>query len=77
MANTFAQTRYFSKASATNFSATSSWGLNSDGSGSAPATISATDSFVIANGAVMTLNSTATVRQLTISNGSLTVASNS
>jgi hypothetical protein len=68
---------YYSKAAATDFTATGSWGINLDGSGASPSSISNADSYVIANGSAMNLNSgNASVRNLTISNGSLAVASN-
>jgi GEVED domain/Ig-like domain CHU_C associated len=57
---------FFSKPSATDFNSTSSWGVNSDGSGAAPASISSGDNFVIQNNAVMALSGNATVRTLVI-----------
>ena len=67
---------YYSKGSATNFASTASWGLNLDGSGTAPASITNADDYVIANSAALTLNANAAVRTLTINTGSLTVAAN-
>ncbi|WP_143883390.1 T9SS type A sorting domain-containing protein [Chryseobacterium binzhouense] len=72
-----AQTTYYSKASATDFTAVSSWGTATDGTGTSPTSISNADNFVIQNNAALTLPSNASVRQLTINSGSLTVASNS
>ena len=40
------QTTYYSKAVATDFNATASWGSATDGSGSSPASISNTDNYV-------------------------------
>ena len=71
------QTTYYSKASATSFASTSTWGTSLDGTGAAPTSLSSADSFIIANGAALTLNADATVRNLTInSGGSLTVSAN-
>ena len=61
-----AQTTYYSKAAATDFNDVNSWGIVSDGSGAAPASISNADNFVVGNGAVMTLSATANVRALYI-----------
>jgi hypothetical protein len=74
----FAQTptTWFSKSTATNFASTSSWGPNADGSGVGPSSISGVDSFVIANGSLMTLDADATVGTLTIATGRLTVGAN-
>lgn len=73
----FAQSTYYSKAAATNFTDVNSWGANTDGSGAAPGSISNADNFVIQNGSAMNLNSgSASVRTLVINTGSLTVASN-
>ncbi len=71
-----AQTTYYSKASATDFTAVSSWGTATDGTGVSPTSISNADNFVIQNASAMTLPSSASVRQLTINSGSLTVAAN-
>ncbi|PJJ66093.1 T9SS type A sorting domain-containing protein [Chryseobacterium geocarposphaerae] len=71
-----AQTTYYSKASATDFTAVSSWGTATDGTGTSPTSISNADNFVIQNASVMTLPANASVRQLTINSGSLTVAAN-
>ncbi|SDL60688.1 T9SS type A sorting domain-containing protein [Chryseobacterium taihuense] len=71
-----AQTTYYSKASATDFTAVSSWGTATDGTGTSPTSISNADNFVIQNNAALTLPSNASVRQLTINSGSLTVAAN-
>lgn len=71
-----AQTTYYSKASATDFTNVASWGSNTDGTGTSPGSISNADNFVIQNASVMTLPSSASVRQLTINSGSLTVAAN-
>ena len=71
------QITYYSKASATSFSSTSSWGTSLDGTGAAPASISNANNFIISNGAVLTLDANASVRTLAISNGgSLTVSAN-
>ncbi|MFN8310945.1 MAG: GEVED domain-containing protein [Chitinophagales bacterium] len=72
----FAQTTYYSKAAATDFNATATWGTNTDGSGSAPASISNADNFVIQNASALSLTGTASVGKLTINTGSLTVAAN-
>jgi 3D (Asp-Asp-Asp) domain-containing protein len=64
-----AQTTYYSKASATDFTALSSWGTAADGTGTSPTSISNADNFVIQNGTVMTLPGNASVRQLTINSG--------
>ena len=71
-----AQTTYYSKASATDFTAVGSWGTATDGTGTSPTSISNADNFVIQNASAMTLPSSASVRQLTINSGSLTVAAN-
>jgi hypothetical protein len=68
---------YYSKAAATDFTATASWGDVADGSGASPASISTADAFIIANGSTMNLNAgNADVRSLTINAGSLTINSN-
>jgi len=71
-----AQTTYYSKASATDFTNVASWGTNADGTGTSPGSISNSDNFVIQNASAMTLPGSASVRQLTINSGSLTVAAN-
>lgn len=71
-----AQTTYYSKASATDFTNVASWGTNTDGTGTSPGSISNADNFVIQNSSAMTLPGSASVRQLTINSGSLTVAAN-
>lgn len=71
-----AQTTYYSKAAATDFTNVASWGTNTDGTGTSPGSISNADNFVIQNSSAMTLPGNASVRQLTISSGSLTVAAN-
>ncbi|MCS3868878.1 hypothetical protein J3D55_001794 [Chryseobacterium ginsenosidimutans] len=71
-----AQTTYYSKASATDFTAVGSWGTATDGTGTSPTSISNADNFVIQNASAMTLPGNASVRQLTITSGSLTVAAN-
>lgn len=71
-----AQTTYYSKASATDFTNVSSWGTNTDGTGTSPGSISNADNFVIQNTSAMTLPGNASVRQLTINSGSLTIAAN-
>ncbi|POS02445.1 putative secreted protein (Por secretion system target) [Flavobacterium croceum DSM 17960] len=72
----YAQTTYYSKSTATDFSDVNSWGTATDGTGTAPATISNADNFVVQNNAVMTMSASTTVRQLTITSGSLTVSAN-
>ena len=72
----WAQLTYYSKAASTQFANTASWGVNTDGSGVAPGSISSADNYIIANGSAMTLNGNAAVRTLTINTGSLTVAAN-
>ena len=69
------QVTYFSKAAATDFNATASWGTAADGTGVAPASISNADSFVIANNASLTLTANASCR-LRIESGTLNIASN-
>ncbi|HLN95127.1 MAG TPA: T9SS sorting signal type C domain-containing protein [Flavobacterium sp.] len=71
-----AQTTYYSKPFSTNFANRTSWGVNGNGSGAAPAAITNADNYVIRNGANMVLNASASVRQLTIENGSLSIGSN-
>lgn len=71
-----AQTTYYSKASATDFTNVASWGTNTDGTGTSPGSISNADNFVIQNASAMTLPGNASVRQLTINSGSLTVSAN-
>lgn len=72
----FSQTTYYSKSTATDFNNVSSWGTGTDGTGTAPASISNADNFIVANSATMTLSANATVRQLTVNAGSLTVSAN-
>ena len=67
---------YYSKASATAFSNTASWGTATDGTGAAPASISTADDFYISNSSAMTLDADASVRSLIIATGSLTVSAN-
>lgn len=74
--DSLAQLTYYSKPAATDFSATSSWGINADGSGAAPSSISNADNFIVANSSVLTLTGDASVRTLTITSGSLTVSAN-
>ncbi|UPT68424.1 MAG: hypothetical protein M0D57_07260 [Sphingobacteriales bacterium JAD_PAG50586_3] len=71
-----AQTNYYSKAAATDFNSTASWGVNTDGSGAAPASISNANNFIIQNNSVMSLSGAAAVRTLVINAGALTVGSN-
>jgi hypothetical protein len=70
------QTTYYSKAIATDFASTASWGTVADGSGTAPSSMSG-NIFIIANGSVMNLNANASILRLTINSGSLTINSNS
>ena len=72
----WSQITYYSKASATQFANTASWGTNADGTGTAPTSISNADNFIIANASVLSLNASAAVRSLTINAGSLSVAAN-
>jgi hypothetical protein len=74
--NIFSQTTYYSKTSATNFNSTASWGVNTDGSGASPASITNTDNYIIQNNAALTLTANGSVRALTINGGSLTIAAN-
>lgn len=68
---------YYSKAAATDFTATASWGANTNGSGAAPGSISNADDFIIQNGSALNLNAgNAAVRTLVINAGSLTVGTN-
>ena len=71
-----AQTNYYSKAGATDFNDVNSWGTATDGTGTAPASISSSDNFFVANAAALSLSANASVRQLTLTAGSLTVATN-
>ena len=71
-----AQTTYYSKAAATNFSDVASWGTSTDGSGSSPASITNTDNYIIQNSAVLSLNANASVRSLVINAGTLNVSAN-
>jgi tRNA G46 methylase TrmB len=71
-----AQTTYYSKSTATVFSDPNSWGSNTDGSGTSPASISNADIFEVRNSAAMVLDANAEVQKLTVSSGSLTIASN-
>ena len=64
-----AQNTYYSKAAATNFNAPASWGTNTDGTGTAPASVTNADNYIIQNGAQMTLNASASVRTLVIQGG--------
>ena len=72
----WAQTTYYSKAVATDFNATASWGTATDGSGTSPASITNADNYIIQNGSLMSLTGNASVRALTINAGKLTLASN-
>ncbi|MES2647584.1 MAG: hypothetical protein V4717_11950 [Bacteroidota bacterium] len=63
-----AQTTYYSKSVATNFNDVNSWGIATDGSGAAPASISNANVFVIGNGALMVLTAPAFVQSLYIGN---------
>ncbi|MBP5994649.1 MAG: T9SS type A sorting domain-containing protein [Crocinitomicaceae bacterium] len=67
---------YYSKASATDFNDVTSWGINTDGTGTAPSSIDNTGSFILQNNSQLALSGNATVRSLTINTGKLTVASN-
>jgi Secretion system C-terminal sorting domain len=70
--NMMAQVTYYSKASATDFSDPASWGTGTDGSGASPTSLSSADNYIVANNAIMSLSTSATVRNLTINSGSLT-----
>jgi hypothetical protein len=72
----FSQTTYYSKASATDFNDVNTWGTANDGTGTSPSSISNADIFVIRNGAALSLSANASVRQLTISSGNLTISAN-
>jgi hypothetical protein len=67
---------YYSKASSTDFNDVSSWGINTDGTGTAPSAIDNSGVYIIQNGSQLTLSGNATVRALTINTGKLTVSSN-
>lgn len=69
----YAQNTYYSKANATNFNDVNSWGINTDGSGASPVSISNSDNFVIRNASNLTLNGNVTVRNLKITAGTLNV----
>ncbi|MGV3461448.1 MAG: T9SS type A sorting domain-containing protein [Flavobacterium sp.] len=72
----YAQTDYYSKATATDFNDVNSWGTATDGTGTAPAALSNADNFIVANSAALTLSGNATVRRLAVTSGTLTVAAN-
>src|SRR5688500_14661233 len=73
----FNQTAYYSKSAATVFTDVNSWGINTNGTGAAPASITNANNFVIQNNSLMNLNTgNASVRSLTINTGRLTVSSN-
>ncbi len=72
----FSQTTYYSKSAATDFNDVATWSDTSDGDGVSPASISSADNFIVANGSLLTLTSNASVRNLTINSGSLTISSN-
>lgn len=72
----FGQVTYYSKAAATDFNATASWGTNADGSGTEPPAVSNADNFIIANSAAMQLSAGASVRTLAINTGSSLTVSN-
>lgn len=71
-----AQTTYYSKSTATNFNDVSSWGINTDGSGTAPASITGADFYIIQNAAVLTVSGPVSVGKLTLTSGSLNVSAN-
>ena len=73
--NTWAQTTYYSKSTATDFNDVTSWGTATNGTGAAPAALSSADFYVISNSANLTLSNDAIVRRLTISAGTLNVSS--
>jgi hypothetical protein len=71
-----AQTNYYSKSGVTNFNDVNSWGTNTDGTGTAPSSISNADIFNIRNTSQMVLTANADVKGLIIgtsSAGKLTV----
>jgi hypothetical protein len=69
--------KYYSKAAATDFTDVNSWGIVADGTGVSPASITNADTFVVANNSALNLNTAnASVKQLTITLGSLTIGSN-
>jgi hypothetical protein len=74
--NTFAQTKYFSKAVATDFNDVNTWGIAADGTGASPASISNLDTFAVSNASILSMSATASVAKLLILSGSLTVGSN-
>jgi hypothetical protein len=76
VSNAFSQITYYSKATATDFNAVASWGTNTDGSGATPGSISNVDNFVVQNLSALTLSSNASVKNLTLTTGSLTVGAN-
>ncbi len=74
---TTAQTNYFSKAGSTDFNDVNTWGTAADGTGTSPTAILSTDTFNIANAAILSLSADASVARLRINAGSLSVAANS
>jgi hypothetical protein len=73
----FGQVKYFSKATATDFNDVNTWGTAADGTGTSPTSIMSTDTFAIANGALLNLTADAAIAKLQINAGELTVAANS
>ncbi|HSN62113.1 MAG TPA: hypothetical protein VLR49_14335, partial [Ferruginibacter sp.] len=71
-----AQATYYSKAAATDFNDVNTWGTAADGTGTAPASISTADSFVVQNNSILTLTADAGIRYLTINAGTLNVSAN-
>jgi hypothetical protein len=67
---------YYSKSTATNFSTLGSWGTNTDGSGTTPASIGVADNYNIVNGAAVVLDANLTIGALNITLGSLTASAN-
>lgn len=72
----YGQSTYYSKPAATDFNAVGSWGLNTDGSGAAPGSVSTADNFVVQNGSAMSISGNVGVRSLVINAGSLTISAN-
>ena len=73
----FAQVTYYSKVAATDFNNLNTWGTVADGTGTNPASITNADNYIVANAAVLSLSANASVRQLTITSGTLSISANS
>lgn len=68
------QITYYSNPTATDFNNVTSWGTNTNGTGTNPGAISNADNFVVSNGSILTMTANADVRNLTITSGTLNVS---